>query len=210
MPIVQRKYVPTVSLTDRNKSTKRAWSAADFAIAAYAASETGQIADVYGRIEPTVIQFENPGRFARQIDELSSIVIRNAVPVTYASCFSTSGESMEVAGDLSGISAILLSRFQQLPPSSWARVNARWLTWCGVGQPSRDVSCTKLKVAAPLDSTIQIQPLPVPAVVKRAIGEVIDWDARIETPPSRPSWTVKVRFVRGATAKPRLRDDPYA
>ena len=208
MPTVQRKYTPTVSLTDRNRSTKRAWSAADYALAAYVAAET-DLPYTYGRIDVPAIQLEDAGLFAKQIDQLKTIVVENAGSINYPNYFSTSAESMGVASDLRAISAILISRFRQPPPSLWARVNAGWLTWCGIGQPSGDVGYTKLRLAARLDSNIQFQTLAVPAAIKSASCDTIDWDARIATPRSRPSWKVKMRFKRVAATKPRLRDDPY-
>jgi hypothetical protein len=202
MPTVQRKYIPTVSLTDPNKSAKQAWSAADFVIAAYTAAEPNRTTDICQFAERTATHLGDRCVFAKQIDQLNTIVIRNASPVNYGQYFSTSGEPMGSAGELRGISAILLERFQQPPPSSWARVNAGWLTWCGD---------SRSRLLASLDSTmIRTQIVAVSPAVKSSDDDTIDWDARIETFPVRPSRTVKMRFVCGATPKPRLREDPYA
>jgi hypothetical protein len=211
MPTVHRKYIPTVGLTDFNRSTKHAWSAADFVVAAYTAAETNRSADICQLAEPTAILPAHRRLFAQQIDQLNAILMKNASPVNYGRCFTTSAESIGFAGDLRGISAILLGRFQQRPPSPWARVNARWLTWSSLEQPSRDINYSRLGLFPSCGSTmIQTQITAVLPAVKSSDDDTIDWDAKIETFPVRPSRTVKMRFVCGATPKPRLREDPYA
>jgi hypothetical protein len=210
MPTIQRKYIPTVGLTDFHRSTKQAWSAADFVVAAYTAAETNRIAEICQLAEPTAILPARRRLFANQIDQLNAILTRNASPVNYGQCFTTSAESMGFAGDLHGISAVL-RRFQQLPPLPWARVNAGRLTWSGLEQAFHDISHIRPRLLASWGSTMmQTQVTAVSRVLKNSDDDTIDWDAGIGTPPVRPSRTVQMRFVRGAAPMPRLRDDPYS
>src|SRR5439155_23836191 len=127
MPTVQRKYVPTEAI-ERDEPAKRAWAATDFAVSNAGRLNYADWNQSATTRTGTLNSFKEYLGFAQRVNQLKTIVIKNANPLR-SDCFINATDQLTIRGAEILDLAEITRNFDQLPSSTCASLNAPWLEW---------------------------------------------------------------------------------